>query len=132
LASIIAAVATAVGTPGLTYLVMNKMQKIQITKIQEINELQLGKIKALHDLQITHMQDSCKTCRKSMDDRIGCLDEDLKTVENRQRELREAELPERYVRRKECESCRKGMKDQVEIAHRRISEYHPKAGKGGP
>jgi hypothetical protein len=120
LASIITAVATAVGTPGLTWLVMNKMQKIQISKIKE-----------LHDLQITHMQDSCKTCRKNMDDKIEDLDENVKAVETRQRELREVELPERYVRRKECENCQRGLKEQVEISHRRISEYHPKGGTGG-
>lgn len=117
LIAVFTAVATAFGTPGLTYLVMNKMQKAQISKIKE-----------LHDLQINHMQESCKNCRKGLDEKIEGLDEDLGEVSHRQKSLREETLPEKYVTRRDCEKFQKETKDALEVVHGRISGYHPKAG----
>ncbi len=114
LASIITAVATAVGTPGLTWLVMNKMQKIQIKEIKE-----------LHALQIGHMEENCKKCKAGLDEKIGCLDQSVDGLDGRQKTLREKDLPANYVKRRELEALEKKHEKEVEIIHKRIEKYHP-------
>ena len=131
LASIITAVATAVGTPGLTWLVMNKLSKVQITKIQELNELQIKQIQELNGVHLQNMQKSCDVCKKALEEKINDLCDDLGDVNDRQRALREKDLPDKYVRKSDCEKCEKRLQGEIEVAHKRISEYHPKPKGGG-
>jgi len=96
----------AAGTPGMTYYVMGR----------------------LHKQQIGHMAENCKVCRKSLDEKIECLDETLGEVEARQKDLREKDLPDKYVKRRELEALEKKCDKEVEIVHKRIEKYHPAAG----
>lgn len=99
----------AAGTPGMTYYVIGKM----------------------HKTQITHIMENCKKCRNSLDEKIGCLDETLDNVDHRQKELREKTLPDDFVKRRELEALEKKHEKEIDIIHTRIEKYHPVGTKGG-
>jgi len=98
----------AAGTPGMTYLVMAR----------------------LHKQQIVNMAESCKACRKSLDDKIENLDEVVGVLDVRQKDLREKDLPDNYVKRRDIEALEKKCDREVEIVHKRIEKYHPGTGRG--
>jgi hypothetical protein len=93
----------AAGTPGMTYYVMSR----------------------LHKQQIDYMAQNCKTCKASLDEKIGCLDQSVDDLDGRQKTLREQDLPENYVKRRELEALEKKQEKEVEIIHKRIERYHP-------
>lgn len=89
-------VVATVGTPGLTFWVMKKMNQQNIKAIK----------------------DGCVVCRGHLEEKIGCLDESVEGLDARQKELREKTLPDGFVRRRDYER-------EVEVIHRRIEKYHP-------
>lgn len=95
----------AAGTPGMTYYVMSRM----------------------HKQQISHMAENCKTCRASLDEKIGCLDQSVEGLDDRQKTLREKTLPDEYVKRRELEALEKKQDKEADIIHKRIDKYHPAA-----
>jgi hypothetical protein len=99
----------AAGTPGMTYYVIGKM----------------------HKTQITHIMENCKTCRNSLDEKIGCLDGSVENLEDRQKALREKTLPDEFVRRRELEALEKKHEKEIDIIHSRIEKYHPVGTKTG-
>jgi hypothetical protein len=93
----------AAGTPGMTYYVMGRM----------------------HKTQITNMESNCKKCRENIDEKFECLGESLGEVETRQKDLRETDLPEKYVKRRDLEALEKKHEKEIDIVHKRIDRYHP-------
>ncbi|MEW6385891.1 MAG: hypothetical protein AB1491_00020 [Thermodesulfobacteriota bacterium] len=79
-AQVISIVVAALGTPGLTFWVMKKMNR-----------------EALF-----HIKENCKACRAHLEEKIGSHEDRLEKAEERQRKLRE-KLPIDYVRRPEFE-----------------------------
>jgi hypothetical protein len=98
----------AAGTPGMTYYVINRMHKAQILSLQE----------------------NCKNCRKTLDDKIAGLDESTEFIELRQKELREEILPDDYVKRRELEALAKTHEKDIQVVHKRIDRYYHPAVKG--
>lgn len=96
---IVLAMVTALGTPSLTYGVMRKMAKDQVRQLGEITKLEIGHIK----------------------ERVDNLDEEMFTLCNRQKELRETTLPEKYVQRRDCEKCKEERREEDQRLHDRIS-----------
>lgn len=96
-------VVMAASTPGMTYYVMNR----------------------LHKQQIGHMEENCKKCKASLDEKIGCLDDELDDVDQRQKELREKTLPDEFVKRRDLDALEKKHEKEVDIIHKRIEKYHP-------
>lgn len=93
----------AAGTPGMTYYVMSRM----------------------HKQQISHMAENCKMCRAGLDEKIGCLNESVEELDSRQRVLRQETLPDEFVKRRDLEAMEKKHEKEVEIIHKRIEKYHP-------
>lgn len=93
----------AAGTPAMTYYVMGRQ----------------------HKQQIAHMEEKCKTCKAGLDEKINCLDETLGEVEVRQKDLRENDLPDKYVKRRDLEALERKHEKEVDIIHQRIEKYHP-------
>lgn len=98
----------AAGTPGMTYYVMGR----------------------LHKQQIINMAANCRTCRKSLDDKIEDLDEVVGVLDVRQKDLREKDLPDNYMKRRDMEAVEKKVDKEIEIVHKRIEKYHPGTGRG--
>jgi hypothetical protein len=96
-------VVAAVGTPGVTFWVMKKM-----------NQQSLKAIK-----------DGCVVCREHLEEKIGGLDESVEGLDARQKTLREKILPDEFVKRRELNALEKKHEKEVEIIHRRIEKYHP-------
>ena len=93
----------AAGTPGMTYYVMEKA----------------------HKTQVKNMADHCKKCRESLDEKIGGLDEELDSVQSRQKDLREKTLPDEFIKRRDLEALEKKHEKEIDIVHKRIDRYQP-------
>lgn len=92
-------VATALGTPSITYGVMRKMAKDQVRQLGEITSLELGHIK----------------------EKIDGIEKETIEISCRQKELRETVLPEKYVRRDDCRKCKEERQTEDQRLHDRIS-----------
>ncbi len=90
---------TALGTPGITYGVMRKMAKDQVRQLGEITSLELGHINK----------------------EIGGMRNEIVAISDRQKELRETILPEKYVRRDDCVKCKAERQAEDQRLHDRIS-----------
>jgi hypothetical protein len=102
----ISIVLAAVGTPGVTFYVMKRMNK------QSLEAIKAG----------------CVVCRGHLEEKIGCLDGEVDELGKRQKTLREETLPDKYVRSEFCRNCRKERQEEDQRLHDRISGKHP----GGP
>jgi hypothetical protein len=97
----------AVGTPGVTFWVMKKMSQ------QNLEAIKAG----------------CVVCRGHLEEKLGCLDEEMDELGKRQKTLREETLPDKYVRTSFCATCRKERKEEDQRLHDRISGKHPGGGR---
>lgn len=93
----------AAGTPGMTYYVMMR----------------------LHKTQISHMEKNCNRCRAEIDSKMTSFETELDDMQGRQHELREKVLPDKFARLRDVDALKVVHEKDVEIIHKRIGKYHP-------